>query len=240
MRTALSPRRDFEAMEQRRKQAGRLFAAGKMILAVIARELRVSRQSVSRWYAEWRRGGAVALRGAGRAGRKPKLNAKQLQHLATALRRGARAHGFGTDLWTLPRVATVIQRLTSVHYHPGHVWKILGAMDWTLQRPAKQARERDPEKVQWWLTERWPAVKKRSPRKGLDPLSGRERCLATPLRPQNLGSQRGNAGPNPRLQLVEDVGLCGPRLSLGRASQPPIFSDARRQLQLGKSDTFPE
>ena len=39
-----------------RKQAGRLFAAGKMIHAAIARELRVSRQSVSRWYAEWRRG----------------------------------------------------------------------------------------------------------------------------------------------------------------------------------------
>lgn len=147
-------------MEQRRKQAGHLFAAGKMSLAAIACELRVSRQSVSRWYAEWRRRGAVALRGAGRAGRKPKLNAKQLQHVERALRRGARAHGFGTDLWTLPRVATVIGRLTSVHYHPGHVWKILGAMDWTLQRPAKQAKERDPEKVKLWLTERWPAVKK--------------------------------------------------------------------------------
>jgi len=133
-------------MEQRPKQAGHLFAAGKMIPAAIARELRVSRQSVSRWYAEWRRGGAVALRGAGRAGRKPKLNAQQLQHLASVLRRGARAHGFGTDLWTLPRVATVIGRLTRVQYHPGHVWKILGAMDWTLQRPAKQARERDLEK----------------------------------------------------------------------------------------------
>src|SRR2546429_5957316 len=45
------------------------------------------------------------------------------------------------------RVATVIERLTGVHYHPGHVWKILGAIDWSLQRPAKQARERDPEKV---------------------------------------------------------------------------------------------
>jgi len=147
-------------MEQRRKQAGHLFAAGKMILAAIARELRVSRQSVSRWYAKWRRRGAVALRGAGRAGRKPKLNAQQLQHVERALRRGARAHGFGTDLWTLPRVATVIGRLTGVHYHPGHVWKILGAIDWTLQRPAKRAKERDPEKVQGWLTERWPAVKK--------------------------------------------------------------------------------
>src|SRR2546429_6260459 len=58
------------------------------------------------------------------------------------------------------RVATVIERLTGVHYHPGHVWKILGAIDWSLQRPTKQARERDPEKVKFWLTKKWPAVKK--------------------------------------------------------------------------------
>jgi transposase len=45
-----------------------------------------------------------------------------------ALRKGARAHGFQTDLWTLPRCAAVIERLTGVDYHPGHVWKILKAM----------------------------------------------------------------------------------------------------------------
>src|SRR5258707_14890113 len=114
MRTPLSPRRDFEGMEQRRKQAGRLFAAGRMMLAAIARELRVSRQSVSRWYTEWRRGGAPALRGAGRAGRKPRLDDKQLQQVEKALLRGARAHGFGTDLWRRPRGATVTARLTGV------------------------------------------------------------------------------------------------------------------------------
>ena len=160
MRTPISPRRDFQGLEQRRKQAGRLFAAGKMPLAEIARELKASRQSVSRWYAEWRRGGSSALRGAGRAGRKPKLDRGQLREVEKALRQGARSHGFGTDLWTLPRVAAVMEGVTGVRYHPGHVWKILGAIDWTLQRPAKQARERDPEKVQFWLQERWPTVKK--------------------------------------------------------------------------------
>lgn len=160
MHTPIRPRRDFQGLEKRRKQAARFFAAGKMILAAIARELKVSRQSVSRWYADWRRAGTSGLRGSGRAGRKPKLDGKQLQQVERALRQGARAHGFGTDLWTLPRVALVMERLTGVHYHPGHVWKILGAMEWTLQRPAKQARERDPEKVQLWLTKRWPAVKK--------------------------------------------------------------------------------
>ena len=98
MQTHISPRRDFQGLDQRRKEAGRLFAAGKMILAEIARELKASRQSVSRWYKEWRRGGIVALRGAGRAGRKPKLDQGQLRQIEKALRQGSQAHGFGTDL----------------------------------------------------------------------------------------------------------------------------------------------
>ena len=141
--------------------AARLFAAGKLSLAEIARELQVSRQSVSRWHAEWKKGGSHALRAAARAGRKPKLNRQQLQQVEQALRQGARAHGFATNLWTLPRVAIVIERLTGVHYHPGHVWKILRALDWSLQRPAKQARERKPEKVRRWLTQTWPEIKKK-------------------------------------------------------------------------------
>jgi len=160
MHTHPSARRDFAGMEQRRKRAARLFADGRLIASAIARKLEVSCQSVSRWYSDWRRGGAAALRGAGRAGRKPRLNPKQLRQIEKELRRGARAQGFGTDLWTLPRVGKVIEHLTGVHYHPGHVWRILGAMDWSLQRPARQARERNPEKVKLWLTERWPAVKK--------------------------------------------------------------------------------
>jgi transposase len=160
MKTYIRARRDFGTLEQRRKRAAGLFASGKMILAGIARELRVSRQSVSRWYQQWKRGGRGALRGAGRAGRKPKLERKQLRAVEAALRKGARAQGFGTDLWTLPRVAVVIERLTNVHYHPGHVWRILGLMDWTLQRPAKQARERNPEAVKLWVEGKWPEVKK--------------------------------------------------------------------------------
>ena len=160
METHIRQRRDFGAMAQRRKRAARLFAAGKLILARIAHELQVSRQSVSRWYEQWKRGGSGALRGAGRAGRKPKLERQQLRRVEDALRMGAKAHGFDTDLWTLPRVAVVVERLTGVHYHPGHVWKILGSIDWTLQRPAKRAKERNPEKVKQWVGQRWPEVKK--------------------------------------------------------------------------------
>ncbi len=188
MDTHVAPRRDFHALDQRRRQAARLFAAGE-IMAEVARALRVSRQSVSRWYQTWRHGGRRALRGAGRAGRKPKLTPAQLARVDQALREGPRAHGLATDLWTLPRVATVIERLTGVTYHPGHVWRVLRALGWSLQRPATQARERNAAAIRDWVTHRWPAVKK-------TPDAGRPGFSST----TRAGSRSGrrSVGPGPR------------------------------------------
>jgi transposase len=160
MATHTAPRRDFQGLEVRRRRAARLFAAGRETQGAIARLLGVSRQSVMRWYRAWRRGGRAALRGAGRAGRKPRLSREQLSRVEAALREGPRAHGFRANLWTLPRVARVIHQLTGVQYHPGHVWRVLGAMDWTVQRPAKRARERNDAAIQHWIATRWPTVKK--------------------------------------------------------------------------------
>lgn len=158
-RAVFRPRRDFQAMEERRAKAARLFKAGRT-QAEVARALQVSRQSVSRWHSLFKRGGAKRLKGSGRAGRKPRLDAKQLSRVDAALRRGARAHGFQTSLWTLPRVSVVIERVTGVKYHPGHVWRVLQGLEWSLQRPAKRARERNDEAVRRWVSTRWPAVKK--------------------------------------------------------------------------------
>jgi transposase len=129
-------------------------------LAAIARQLKVSRQSATRWFHEWQRGGARSLNAAGRAGRPPRLNGRDLRRIELALRKGAAAHGLQGDLWTLPRVAVAIERITGVRYHPGHVWRILGAMNWSAQKPEQQARERDPQRVEYWKTVRWPELKK--------------------------------------------------------------------------------
>ena len=42
----------------------------------------------------------------------------------------------------------VIERIAGVHDHPGHVWKILAGIEWSLQRPARQAPERNQEALQ--------------------------------------------------------------------------------------------
>src|SRR6266576_3140671 len=110
-RTRGGPRRDRDAQEQVRLQAVGLFAR-QVPQAEIARTLGVSRQNVSRWYRRWQHGGEDALRSRGAPGRTPQVSPAQLAEVEQALLAGARASGFGTDLWTLARVAQVLERLT--------------------------------------------------------------------------------------------------------------------------------
>lgn len=158
MATRSRRRRDFEALEKRRLKAARLFGKGKS-QAEAARVLGVSRQSVSRWYEAWQEEGEPGLKAAGRAGRKPKLTADQLGQVEQELLRGPLAHGYATILWTLPRIAALIAKLTGVKYHPGHVWRLLRAMEWSLQRPEHRAKERDDDAITHWRTRRWPQRK---------------------------------------------------------------------------------
>jgi transposase len=93
-------------------------------------------------------------------GRPAKLSPAQLTKVEKALAKGAEANGYVTDLWTLPRVAEVIERLTGVAYHPGYVWYILrNQLRWSWQRPARRAVERDDEAIEHWVNRRWPQLK---------------------------------------------------------------------------------
>lgn len=157
--TSRGSRRDFAVLEARRYEAARLFARGES-QAAVARTLGATRAAAHRWFHVWQGEGRTALKAAGRAGRKPRLEASQLAQVEVALLKGPGAHGFATELWTLPRVATVIERLTRVRYHPGHVWYILRRLGWSLQRPTRQARERDEAAIAQWKRQRWPQVKK--------------------------------------------------------------------------------
>jgi transposase len=132
-----------------------------MIPAEIARQVGVTHQIVSEWRKVWWQTGRDGLRAAGRAGRKPKLSDDEFAKVEQALARGAEANGYVTDLWTLPRVAEVIQRVTGVSYHPGHVWYVLrDQLGWTWQRPARRAVERNDEAIEHWVKKRWPQLKK--------------------------------------------------------------------------------
>src|SRR6266487_2850878 len=155
--------RDRQAFEHVRMQAGALFAAGRS-QAQVARQLGVARQNVSRWHARWQSGGPQALASRGPTGSAPRLSDQQLQAIDQALREGARAHGFATGHWTLDRITSVIERLTGVAYHRGHVWKLLRhRLHYRLQRPARRATERDERAIARWVATDWPRIREKRP-----------------------------------------------------------------------------
>ena len=149
-------------LEARRRRAVALLEKGLGVREV-ARQIGCSPTSVSRWQAEVRARGPDALRPKPAPGRPRRVTARQRAKVLKLLLKGAKAHGFSTDLWTLPRVAEVIARTCGVRYHPAHVWKILRGEGWSCQKPERRAKERDEAAIQRWRTDRWPHIKKRPP-----------------------------------------------------------------------------
>jgi transposase len=93
------------------------------------------------------------------------LTKDQVEKIRAKLLQGAKAQGYASDLWTLPRVAKLIEAVSTVHYHPGHVWRVLRQMGWSLQRPSFRAKERDEEAIRHWKRGTWAQVKK-TPKSG--------------------------------------------------------------------------
>jgi transposase len=211
--------RDRQAFERVRLQAGALFAAGRSQTEV-THQLGVSRQNASRWHACWRVGGRNALRSAGPTGHAPRLSDPQLADLKQALRRGARAQGFDTDHWTLARIATVIQRLTGIGYHPGHVWKLLRyRLGWRLQRPARRAIERDEQAIARWVEVDWPRIRQNARRRRArlvfwDESGG----LAAACDPPDLGTPRSHPPGASPLQMEASVDGGRAVLRVGRGA----------------------
>jgi len=150
MKTYIRQRRDFEAMAQRRKRAARLFAAGKMILARIAYELEVSRQSVSRWYEQWKRGGNGALGGAGRAGRNRSWTGNNCNRSRLPCERGQRLTGLTPIYGLFPR-SCCCRAFERRSLSPGTCVEDTGIDRLDLAAAARRAKERNPEKVKRWV-----------------------------------------------------------------------------------------
>ena len=158
-------KRDFAALERRRFEALKLLKQGYNQTEV-ARRVKVCSQTVSRWARAVTEQGDKALSAAGRAGRKPLLDDQQRERLIARLFEGPERLGYETPLWTCSRVAHLIQDEFGIRYHCGHVWKLLRQLNWSPQRPAGRALERNEEAIGQWKRKTWPGIKKKPPKKG--------------------------------------------------------------------------
>ena len=152
---------EMDEAARKRVLAGQLMLAGQTP-AQAAKAVGVARQTAYTWKARLEEGGLEALRSMA-TGRPAQLDKGQRDALATALRQGAMAHGFGTQLWTLKRVRALIERLYGVQFSEVHVWRLLGSMGFSSQKPDRRAIERDDLAVLEWKRKTWPALKKSVP-----------------------------------------------------------------------------
>jgi transposase len=149
-------------LEKRRRHAVQLLESG-YTLAAVAQQIGAAVSSVFRWRQAYRRRGGRGLNAKPAPGRPPRLSPAQKRHLVRLLTRGPLHAGHRTELWTLPRVAALIQHEFGVRYHPAHVWKVLTALGWSCQKPERRAVERDEPAIARWTQAEWPRIKKRRP-----------------------------------------------------------------------------
>lgn len=145
---------------KKRVKAGRLLLAGKGC-AEVALTVGVARQTVYTWKRLLDEGGIDALRAVPERGRPAQLDNEQLAAIRTAILQSPTKHGFGTELWTLKRVGTVIERMHGVRFGQTNVWRILGSLGFSPQKPEKRAIERNEDAVRSWKRSTWPALKKK-------------------------------------------------------------------------------
>ena len=145
--------------EARRMLAANLFEKGETTSDISAK-LGVTTGAVSQWRSIWNESGKEGLRSKAHPGRIPELDDDDRSQLAKYLAEGPKAHGFDSELWTLPRVAELIKLKFRVNHHPSHVSRILKQMNWSPQKPEKRAKEQDRDAVKKWREEQWPEIKK--------------------------------------------------------------------------------
>lgn len=144
---------------RRRVRAARLLLRGKTP-AQVAVTVGAPRQTVYRWLDVLNASGIDALREMSKGGRPSQLDNTQHEQLRQILLAGPQAAGFGTDLWTLKRVRETIKRRFGVQYSEVHVWRLLGKLGFSSQKPEKRAKERNEAGIERWKKRTWPALKK--------------------------------------------------------------------------------
>jgi len=145
---------------QKRVRAARMLQAGKGC-AEVGLAVGVARQTVYTWKRLLDEGGIDALRAVPEPGRPAQLDAAQLAAVRAVVLQSPTEHGFGTELWTLKRVGAVIERMHGVRFGQTQIWRILGSLGFSPQKPEKRAIERNDDAVRHWRRRTWPALKKK-------------------------------------------------------------------------------
>ena len=126
----------------------------------VARAMGMARGTVFGWVAKYREGGVAALKARPVPGKPPKLDATAMRRLY-ALIAGSdpRQLSFEFALWTRELVRELIRREFGVSLSAVSVGRLLRKLGLSAQRPLWRAWQADPDAVERWQHEEFPAIR---------------------------------------------------------------------------------
>ena len=133
----------------------------------VAAVLGLHRKTVYGWLAKYREGGKGALLARPVPGRPPKLAGPQLARLyALIVGTDPRQMQFEFALWTREMVREVIRREFGVALSVVSVGRLLRKLGLSPQRPLHRAYQQNPEAVERWKREEYPAIRAAAEQEG--------------------------------------------------------------------------
>lgn len=133
----------------------------------VAEFMNVGESTVLEWMRKYRAGGLAALSTKFASGRPTTLTDRQmLELLALIVGCDPRQLSFGFALWTRKLVRDLIRRQFKVSLSEVTVGRILKKLGLSPQRPLYRAYQQDPERVERWKREEYPAIRAEAAKEG--------------------------------------------------------------------------
>lgn len=149
---------DHQTLEAIRMMAVERVREGEHPADVIA-SYGFNRTTIYRWLNAADDGGEQALRSTKATGRPPSLTPEQEQQVFRWVNgRDPRQYGLDFGLWTRAIVAELIEQKFGIQLGLTAVGKLLAKLGLTPQKPLQRAYQRDPEAIEKWQRERYPAI----------------------------------------------------------------------------------
>lgn len=171
--------------------------------------LGVCHETISRWWTAYRADGLQALPG-GRPGR-PLGSGRALSDAQAQLIRGRidfyapEQLGIPHALWTRRAVRDLIRRECGVDLAERTVGLYLRRWGYTSKRPSRHARQQDPDEVEEWLLETYPAIEAQAEREDAEILWADEVGVAADQHPgygyARVGEPATMAVPKPHIRV---------------------------------------
>jgi transposase len=135
--------------------------------SVVMQSMGLCRTSIYRWLRRYEEAGLEALVEKIAQGPEPKLNDKQRNQVKRwIVGRDPRQYGFDYGLWTRRIVQSLIERKFGLSLGLTAVGRLLTGLEITPQKPLRRAYERDPERIQKWLDDDYPKLRRRAKKYG--------------------------------------------------------------------------